>query len=209
MQVRAVIIASGDVQRVGYRDLVERIARKMKVTGFVENIRPYNVRIVCEGDKASIDSFVRMIRIKEYPIDVEHLDIRFEDATGEFEYFEIKRGDMTEELGERLDIANVRMKEMMHKQDLMNEKLDNNTSILKENTSILKENTSILKENTSVLKENTSILNYFKNETNENLGRLTNIMIKHDADAQERIANLTVEISGIKERISRLESAIG
>jgi len=44
---------------------------------------------------------------------------------------------------------------------------------------------------------------------NENLGQLTNIMTKHDIDAQERIANLTMEISGIKERLSRLESAIG
>ena len=70
----------------------------------------------------------------------------------------------------------------------ISEKLDNNTSILKENTSILKD---------------------FKNETNENFGRLTNIMTKHDVDAQERIAYLTTEISGIKERLSRLESAIG
>jgi acylphosphatase len=223
MQIRAVIIAKGEVQRVGYRDVVERAARKMKLTGFVENIKPYDVKIVCEGDKANIDLFVKIINIKEYPISVEHLDIRFENATDEFDYFEIKRGDPTEELGERLDIANVRMKEMMQKQDLMIEKLDNSTSILKENTSILKENTSILKENTSILKENTSILKEntsilkentatlkdFKNETNENLNRLTNIMTKHDVDAQERIANLTVEISGIKERLSRLESAAG
>jgi acylphosphatase len=188
MQIRAVITASGEVQRVGYRDVVERAARKMKLTGFVENIKPYDVRIVCEGNKASIDSFVRLVRIKEYPIDVEHLDIRFEDATGEFEYFEIKRGDMTEELGERLDIANVKMTKMTQKQDVMIEKLDNNTSILKENT---------------------SILNDFKNETNENLSRLTNIMTKHDVDAQERIANISTEISGIKERLSRLESVTG
>ncbi len=202
MQVRAVITASGEVQRVGYRDVVERAARKMKITGFVENIKPYDVRIVCEGDKASIESFVRLIRMKEYPVEVENLDIRFGDATGEFEYFEIKRGDMTEELGERLDIARAEMTKMTRKQDVMIGKLDNNTSILKESTSILKENTSILKENTSILKD-------FKNETNENLGQLTNIMTKHDVDAQERIANLTMEISGIKERLSRLESAIG
>ena len=107
---------------------------------------------------------LRLIRIKEYPIDVEHLDFKFEDASGEFEYFEIKRGDMTEELGERLDIANVKMTKMTQKQDVMIEKLDNNTSIL----------------------------NDFKNENN--------IMTKHDIDAQERIANLTVEISGIKEQ---------
>jgi acylphosphatase len=187
MQARAIIIANGDVQKVGYRGVVERVARKMKLTGFVENIKPYDVKIVCEGDKTSIDAFIRSIKIKDYPIEVEHLDVRFEDATGEFEYFEIKRGDMAEELGERLDIANAKMTVMTQKQDVMIEKLDNNTSILKENTSILIE---------------------FKNETNNNLGKLTNIMTKHDVDAQERIANLTVEISGIKDRLTRLESAI-
>jgi len=77
-------------------------------------------------------------------------------------------------------ISNAKMTEMSQKQDVMIEKRDNNTSILKENTSILVD---------------------FKNETNENLNRLTNIMTKHDVDAQERIANLTVEISGIKDRL--------
>jgi acylphosphatase len=194
MQIRAIITASGEVQRVGYRGVVERFARKMKLTGFVENIKPYDVMIVCEGDKKSIDSFIGLIRIKEYPIDVEHLELKFEDATGEFEYFEIRRGDMAEELGERLDIANAKMTVMTQKQDVMIEKLDYNTSILKENTSILKENTRTLVD--------------FKTETNDNFGRLTNIMIKHDVDARERIANLTIEISGIKDRLTRLESAI-
>ncbi|MFA4881180.1 MAG: acylphosphatase [Candidatus Doudnabacteria bacterium] len=208
MQKRAIITASGEVQRVGYRGVVERFARKLKLTGFVENIKPYDVRVVCEGDKTSLDSFIKLIRINEYPIEVEHLDVKFEDATGEFEYFEIKRGDMAEELGERLDIANAKMTVMTQKQDVMIEKLDNNTSILKENTSLLKENTSLLKENTSLLKENTRTLVDFKTETNDNLGKLTNIMTKHDVNAQERIANLTVEISGIKDRLTHLESAI-
>ena len=52
---RAIIIAKGEVQGVGYRDVVFKIARK-------------------------------------------------------FEYFEIRRGDMTEELGERLDLARYEMK---------------------------------------------------------------------------------------------------
>ncbi len=36
------------MQRVGYRDEVEEIARKLKITGFVENVKPYDVRIVAE-----------------------------------------------------------------------------------------------------------------------------------------------------------------
>ena len=87
MQTRAIIIATGEVPRVGYRDIVERAARKMKLTGFVENTRPYDVKVVCEGDKTSIDIFVEMINIKEYPDDVQHFDIEYEDVTGEFDYF--------------------------------------------------------------------------------------------------------------------------
>lgn len=123
MQARAIIIVKGEVQRVGYRDVVERIARKMKLTGIVENIKPYDVRIICEGDKTSVDSFVKLIDIDELPIEVEDIDITFEDVTGEFDYFEIKRGDMAEELGERLDVLNAKMTQMIEKQD-------ENTSIL-------------------------------------------------------------------------------
>jgi len=201
MQTRTEIIVKGEVQRVGYRDVVERTARKMKLTGFVENIKPYDVRIICEGDKTILNSFIEQIRIKEYPVDVEHLDVSFQDATGEFNYFEIKRGDMVEELGERLDIFNAKITQLVQKQVEMIEKMDYNTSILKENTSILKNNNSILKENTYILKE-------FKHETGENLSSLTNIMEKHDNDAQKRITSLTVEISEIKERLSRVESSI-
>ena len=46
---RAAIIIKGDVQRVGYRDFVENVARKLCIIGFVENIKPYDVRIICEG----------------------------------------------------------------------------------------------------------------------------------------------------------------
>lgn len=102
---RVVIIAKGEVQRVGYRDEVERIARKLRLRGFVENIKPYDVRIVAEGEADIISRFIEQIKIKKYPIDVEDLEVNFEDFKGEFEYFEIRRGDWHEELGERLDAA--------------------------------------------------------------------------------------------------------
>lgn len=194
MNVRVIIIAKGEVQKVGYRDVVERAARKMKLTGNVSNLKPYDVKIICEGDNKSIDSFIELITLKEYSVIVEHMDVKFEDATGEFEYFEIIRGDMTEELGERLDMANAKLTLMIGKQGVMIEKHD--AMIEKQDVLIEK------------VEDNTSILNNFKNETNNNLDKLTNIMIKHDVDAQERIATLTAEISQIKERLSLLESAV-
>jgi acylphosphatase len=131
MNVRAEIIARGQVQRVGYRDVVERAARDLKLTGFVANVKPYDVRIVCEGARAAIDTFVELIKITKHPIEVDDLAVRFEPATGEYAYFEIKRGDMAEELGERLDLANTRMTEMKERQDVMIEKQDETITVIK------------------------------------------------------------------------------
>ena len=102
---RAEITAKGDVQRVGYRDAVEKIAKKLKLTGFVENLKPYDVKIIVEGEEDVLDEFINQIRINKFPVSVEDLDIEAGAATGEFEYFEIRRGDWGEELGERMDVA--------------------------------------------------------------------------------------------------------
>ena len=58
------------------------------------------------------------------------------------------------------------------------------------------------------IEDNTSILQDFKYETNRNFTQLTNIMTKHDVDAQERIATLTVEVYDIKARLVRVESKL-
>jgi len=105
MQTRAEIIVKGEVQGVGYRDSVFRIARKLNINGFVENIKPYDVKIVSEGDKENITKFIGAINIKKFPVDVEGVDVKYTEPTGEFEYFEIKRGNWKEELGERMDVA--------------------------------------------------------------------------------------------------------
>ena len=102
---RITAIARGEVQRVGYRDEVERIARRFKLTGYVENLKPYDVRVVAEGEEEKLKKFIEQIKIRRFPIIVESLEVSWEKATGEFKYFEIKRGEWQEELFERLDIA--------------------------------------------------------------------------------------------------------
>ena len=104
---RVAITAKGRVQRVGYRDVVVEIARKQKITGFVENVKPYAVRIVAEGKDEHIDQFIKRLKIDRFPIDVENVEVDFDDFTGEFEYFEIKRGEWGEEIAERLDTAGI------------------------------------------------------------------------------------------------------
>jgi|GEM_PF-269723 len=198
MQARAEIIARGEVQRVGYRDVVERAARNLKLTGFVENVTPYDVRVVCEGERSSIDALVERIKIKEHPIDVEELKVRFEPATGEFPYFAIKRGEMAEELGERLDIANARMTGMIEKQDVMIEKQD--VMIEKQDVMIGK-----LDHTTALLKENTDTLKGFRSESDTNFKllhhdnrELKELLAQHALTTEERIEALATEISAVK-----------
>ena len=103
---RAIIVLTGEVQKVGYRDFVQKVARKLGVLGYVENMRDGSVQVVCEAEESIIEEFKKVIHVKFKFIDVENLNIvEIREATGEFEYFDIKRGDMAEELGERLDVS--------------------------------------------------------------------------------------------------------
>ena len=102
---RAMITAKGDVQRVGYRDRVLKIARDLEIAGCVQNIEPYDVRMIAEGDEKRLKQFIEAIKIGRYPIFVKELDVEWGDATGEFEYFKVIRGDWREELAERFDVA--------------------------------------------------------------------------------------------------------
>ncbi|MCR3884447.1 MAG: acylphosphatase, partial [Methanothrix sp.] len=102
---RVEIIARGEVQRVGFRDVVQKMGRDLGLSGTVENQEPYDVRIVAEGQEDPLKEFVKALRIDEGPIQVRDLDVTWTSATGEFPYFKILRGDWQEELGERFDVA--------------------------------------------------------------------------------------------------------
>jgi acylphosphatase len=97
------IIVKGNVQKVGYRDYVEEVARRLGIVGFVENVKEGTVRIICETNEEMVKRFIDQININEEFIKVE--DIQIKDlgiATGEFKYFEIKYGTIAEELGDRM-----------------------------------------------------------------------------------------------------------
>ncbi|MCD4842899.1 MAG: acylphosphatase [Methanosarcinales archaeon] len=199
MLKRAVIIAKGDVQRVGYRDVVERVARKNNITGTVSNIEPYDVMIICEGDMKYIEPFINQIRIKKYPIEVEHLDITFEDATGEFTFFKIKRGDMTEELGERLDVANSKLIEMIGKQDIMIDKQD--IMIDKQDIMIDKQDIMIDKQDTMIdlQKETIDTIKIEGEKTRETI--TTHI--------SQEVADLRYEIEHVKLTLAKVVEKVG
>jgi hypothetical protein len=96
---RARIITKGEVQRVGYRDEVQRLASSRIIK-----------RTTCGSSRKAkinqaIEQFFEQVQITKLPIKVERLEVWFEGFLGEFAYFEIKRADSSDELGERLDFA--------------------------------------------------------------------------------------------------------
>ena len=129
---RTEIIAKGDVQRVGFRDVVQKIGRDLGLCGTVENQEPYDVAIVAEGEKDVLEKFITELGMERGPIKVRELEVHWQEATGEFPYFKILRGDWQEEMGERFDLAVGILHTMLEKQDVMIEKQDTTISVMKE-----------------------------------------------------------------------------
>jgi acylphosphatase len=190
---RIVIIAKGEVQRVGYRDEVEKIARKLKISGFVENITPYDVRIVAEGEEDNTDQFIERIRIKKYPIDVEEIEVSFEGFKGEFKYFEIRRGEWHEELGERLDTAG----KLLYKSVELGEK----SVELSEKSVELSEKSVELSEKSVKLGEKTVGLSEESVNIGEKMLEKQDSMLEKQDLMLEKQDNTVAEIRNVSERI--------
>ena len=103
--IRSRYIIHGDVQRVGYRDVVQKFAIKNGIKGEVRNLEDLDVQIIAEGTKEAISHFSNVIHIQDFPINVESIETREEPYTGEFRTFKIIRGDTGEEMAERMDTA--------------------------------------------------------------------------------------------------------
>jgi acylphosphatase len=90
----------GEVQRAGYRYIVQDTARKFNVKGYVQNMPDGTVKIIAEAPKKTIEKFIKTLQIREPPIHVDRIETKHTNPTSEFEFFSIKYGDLNEEMGE-------------------------------------------------------------------------------------------------------------
>ncbi|HPZ33070.1 MAG TPA: acylphosphatase [Methanoculleus sp.] len=123
--------AGGRVQRVGYREHVYNEAFERDISGYVKNLKNGEVEIVAEGSENDLQDFIKEINIVRRPIAVKSFNIRWEEATGDYAAFEIIRGDLQEEIFERIDYAgnvlqsmDTKLDQMLDKQDQMLDKQD-------------------------------------------------------------------------------------
>ena len=209
MQTRAKIIVKGEVQRVGYRDAVEKIARKLNIKGFVENLKPYDVRIVCEGEEGDVKRFVGALKIEgDSLISVSDIAVAYEKPTGEFKYFEIKRGSSEEETAERLDLAALHLKSLVSVVSVMNKnlggKIDNLGEHLGGKIDAIREDTSAMlaKQDSTLEKQDITI--EILNDVREDTGEITNALAflkeiyRETIELREKYEVLNRDVEAIK-----------
>ncbi|MBI2530353.1 MAG: acylphosphatase [Candidatus Diapherotrites archaeon] len=106
------LIVTGNVQRVGYRNIVSQAAFELGIKGYAENLPDESVKIVVQGDKARIKKFIDKIKIRNWPINVENIKQRSIATKITFKRFTINRGKPTREMAERADEAALYMHKM-------------------------------------------------------------------------------------------------
>jgi acylphosphatase len=89
--VRAHVYISGQVQGVFFRASAHGEAKKLDLTGWVRNILDGQVEAVFEGDEAKVEEMVEWCRHGPDGAQVSGVDVKYENATGEFSGFIVKR----------------------------------------------------------------------------------------------------------------------
>jgi len=112
------LIVEGNVVDVGFRILIKRIARILKIKGYVRNLDD-NVEIFCETDASTLGEFIK--RISAYKADLEedpfaiyvenvHTyskgDKEYQKPVGKLGKFNVLRDEKEEDKGYDLEILN-------------------------------------------------------------------------------------------------------
>ncbi len=85
---QAHVFISGKVQGIGYRQFVKSNARKLDLTGWVQNTEDGGVEAVFCGEKEMIDMMITVCKKGPFLAEVEHLGFELEDPE-QFSSFEI------------------------------------------------------------------------------------------------------------------------
>lgn len=91
-RVRAHVWVHGRVQGVGFRAHVEYSARQIGgLTGWVRNIGYDMVEAIAEGQREEVERFIQMMKEGPRSSRVDDSKVEWEEPTGEFEKFGVRR----------------------------------------------------------------------------------------------------------------------
>lgn len=89
MKTRYRLYLSGEVQGVGFRGFVERVASRFGLKGWTKNLEDGGVEVVLEGEEGDLKETVKILGRGSPFSRIEKLEVKEEDYTGEFDSFEI------------------------------------------------------------------------------------------------------------------------
>lgn len=87
--VRVCILVSGRVQGVFFRSRTQDEAQKLGLVGWVRNTPNGEVEIAAEGKRQDLERLVNWCKKGSLFARVENVEVTWENATGEFQSFEI------------------------------------------------------------------------------------------------------------------------
>lgn len=90
--IRAHVIVSGRVQGVYYRSYAVDEARELGIRGWVRNTSSGDVEAVFEGEQDAVEEMVDWCWRGSPPSRVDSVKVTREDATGEYEGFDVIYG---------------------------------------------------------------------------------------------------------------------
>ena len=89
-QKQVTAIVHGYVQGVSFRYHTHRTANRLGVTGWVANQRDGTVKVVAEGDEASLRQLIAFLHEGSPAASVQRVEEKWTEATGEFNRFSVK-----------------------------------------------------------------------------------------------------------------------
>lgn len=106
MRKRLEFSITGNVQGVGFRDIVLNYAEQRGVCGTVENLPDGSVRVVSECDEVQLNAFFAEVRgYSDTYVRIYGSEVEWSEAQGTFSHFQILYGDVSTETFERLCIG--------------------------------------------------------------------------------------------------------
>ena len=82
---------SGKVQGVYYRSSASEKARVLGLRGTVRNLPTGDIELIAEGSQRDLDSLIAWCKLGPPAAQVAAVDVRYEDATGEYRDFRVVR----------------------------------------------------------------------------------------------------------------------
>lgn len=87
IELHAVI--SGEVQGVGFRFKAQKIAERMQLTGYVQNLPNGAVEIVAQGPRHILDDFVTNLQSLSLPVQIRELQVIWRKPQKEWQLFHV------------------------------------------------------------------------------------------------------------------------